>query len=111
MSEALSKKAGPGGKLNFHSVRHTAARARRSGAGANIPGVAAMLGHYVTLTVYADAWRAKAEHSAEALAGVLFGNTCSSLVARPKLQVPAALQLVETGAKVNWLIARRKAGW
>jgi hypothetical protein len=35
----------------------------------------------VTLTVYADAWRAKAEHSAEALAGVLFGESGSSLVA------------------------------
>jgi hypothetical protein len=43
-----------------------------------------MLGHAspnVTLTIYADAWRAKAEHSAEALADVLFGESGSKTVA------------------------------
>jgi hypothetical protein len=78
-----------GRKVTFHSLRHTAATAAIA-AGANIPDVAAMLGHAtpnVTLTVYADAWRTKAEHSAEALAGTLFGENGSSLVAdAPKSQ-------------------------
>jgi integrase len=72
-----------GRKVTFHSLRHTAATAAIA-AGENIPDVAAMLGHAspnVTLTIYADAWRAKAEHSAEALAGVLFGETGSKTVA------------------------------
>jgi integrase len=72
-----------GRKVTFHSLRHTAATAAIA-AGENIPDVAAMLGHAspnVTLAVYADAWRATAEHSAEALAEVLFGESGSKTVA------------------------------
>ena len=84
--------------MTFHSLRHTAATAAIAG-GLNIPDVAAMLGHAtpnVTLSVYADAWRAKAEHSAEALAGVLFGENGSSLVAEaPEIQVARAASVTE----------------
>ena len=73
-----------GRKVTFHSLRHTAATAAIA-AGENIADIGAMLGHAspnVTLTIYADAWRAKAEHSAEALADVLFGESGSKTVAK-----------------------------
>ena len=63
-----------GGKVTFHSLRHSAATAAIQ-SGQTVATVAGLLGHsslQTTLDIYTDEWASMQEHSAEAITEVLF---------------------------------------